>query len=280
MKRSIFSLLIVGICAIVGASQSLTVKRTITKTDRFDFGAGGTVAITGAPTGSIVISPADKNEIEIVATIELQARSENELNKLAEITGFVTEESISKTEILTIGTHSKQLLKKNKIKLPKDLSTLPFRVDYTIKVPRYTDLEIDGGIGDLNIKGVEGSILVNFVDANARIELISGAANIAVGKGSADIALASRGWRGRSANIQVGTGDLTMHLPTNLSADIDALVLRSGKIENSFPDLRPRDRKIKFTDKSIIAKAGTGGVQLKFGVGDGTLKIEPLTKPL
>jgi hypothetical protein len=53
-------------------------------------------------------------------------------------------------------------------------------------------------------------------------------------------------------------------------------VLRTGTIENSLPDLKQRDRKVAFTDKSIIAKAGSGGTEVKFTVGDGTLRLERL----
>ena len=278
MKKLFFLVLAIGFCTAAVSAQG--VKLTIIKTDRFDFGAGGTVVVSGAPQGSIKITPSQRNEIEIVANIELQAASEADIQKLAEITGFITTEDLGRTAIETIGTHTKQLLKKAGKKVPKNLANLPFRIDYEIKVPRYCDLEINGGIGDLVVQGVEGSMQINVVDSNAKIELISGAATIAVGKGSADVSLASRGWRGRSANIQLGTGDLTLHLPTNLSADIDAIVTRSGKIENSFPDLKPRDRKVTFTDKSILAKAGVGGISLKFGVGDGTIRLMPLTMSL
>lgn len=263
---------------IAGQTPQL-VKRTITKTDRFDFGSGGTVAVTGAPNGSIRITAGQKNEIEITATIELRAASTADLDKLADVTGFVTDESIGRVGIVSMGTHSKQMLKKARKKLPKNLFGLPFRIDYVISVPRYCDLEIDGGSGDLSIAGVEGSMRVNFLETNAKVEVISGAATVTIGKGSLNAAIGTRGWRGRSVTLQVATGDMTVHLPTNLSAEIDATILRTGKIENTFPDLKPRDRKIGFTDKAIFAKAGVGGAPLKFSVGDGALKTERLVLP-
>ena len=48
------------------------------------------------------------------------------------------------------------------------------------------------------------------------------------------------GW---NANIQLAKGDLTVRLPSNMSAEIDAIILQSGAIENMLPDLKPRDRK-------------------------------------
>lgn len=263
------------ICLFVTA-MSAQRSRTITKADGFDFGAGGTVAITGAPQGSITITGSQTNRIEIMATIELHARSDSDLDKLAEITGFVTDESMSRAVITTIGTHAKQLLKKAGKKLPKDLEGLPFRVDYVISVPKYCDLEIDGGIGNLNIKGVEGSLFANLIESNATVELVSGTSNLTIGKGSADVSLAAKGWRGRSASINLGSGDLTVHLPTNLSADLDAVVVKSGTIKNDFPNLKPRDRHTPFTDRTILAKAGVGGPSVKFSVGDGSLTLLPL----
>lgn len=255
-------------------------KRTITKTDRFDFGSGGTVAITGAPAGSIRIVGTQKNEIEITAEIEVEAANEADLAKLAEITGFATDESPGRTGIISIGTHNKLGLKELPKKFPKTLLGLPFRIDYIISVPRYCDLEIDGGKGDLSIAGIEGTMQINFLETKANIEVISGPTTATIGSGTVDISVGTHGWRGRAATIQVATGALTVRLPASMSSEIDASILRTGKIENALPDLKPRDRKMPFTDKSISAKANVGGAMLKFTVGDGTLKIMPLILPL
>ena len=272
--------MVLGLMISAAAQTPSPVKRTITKTDRFDFGAGGTIAITGAPNGSIEVIGSQVNEIEITAHIELQAASEGDLNTLAALTGFTTDESAARTGIITLGTHNKFGVKKLPKNFSKGLLTLPFSISYVVRVPKYSDLEIDGGKGDLLITGVEGSIRTNFLDSNARVEIIGGTTTITIGKGSADVSFGVKGWRGRSANIQVANGDLTVRLPSSLSADIDAVVLRTGSIENDFPDLKPRDRKIVFTDKSILARAGVGGVPLKFAVGDGKLRIEMLKVPL
>lgn len=280
MIRSI-SILVVLLGMFIGAAaQTPSVKRTITKTDRFDFRAGGTVAIAGAPSGSIQIIGSQVNEIEITAQIELQAANEADLNTLASVTGFTTDESNARTGIITLGNHNKFGLKKLPKNFPKGLLNVPFSVNYVVRVPKFSDLEIDGGRGDLVITGVEGSIRANFLESDAKIEVISGTAMIIIAQGSVDVSFGIKGWRGRSANIQVASGDLTVRLPSSLSAEIDAVVLRSGAIENEFPDLKPRNRKVAFTDKSIIAKAGVGGAPLKFAVGDGRLKLEMLRSPL
>ena len=117
---------------------------------------------------------------------------------------------------------------------------------------------------------------INFLDTNARVEVISGMMTATFGRGTAEVIFGTKGWRGRGAIIQMAAGDLKIGLPPNLSADIDALVLQSGSIENTFPDLKPRDRKVAFTERAVIAKAGVGGPQLKFTVGEGSLRLENL----
>lgn len=256
------------------------IKRTTTKTDRFDFGSGGTIIVTGAPSGSVKVIGSAKNEVEIVAEIEVQAASESDLTELSKITGFVTDESAIRTSVITVGVHNKFGLKKLPKNFPKHLMGLPFTINYTITVPRYSDLEINGGKGDLSIKGVEGSMRVNFIDSKATVEVIAGNTALTIGTGSLDLAFGVRGWRGRYADIQVASGDLNVWLPSNMSAEIDATILKEGVIENLIPDLKPRDRKVPFTERSIAAKAGVGGSPLKFVVGAGKMKIERLTNSM
>jgi hypothetical protein len=73
--------------------------------------------------------------------------------------------------------------------------------------------------------------------------------------------------------IQLARGDLTVELPPGFNADINADVLRSGQVENSYTELVPQER-TTFTPQSIKARAGAGGATLTFKVTDGTLKIK------
>jgi len=251
-------------------------KRTTTKTDRFDFGVGGTVIISGAPVGSIRVEGWKNREIEISAEIEVSANSEADLTRLSEATTFVLQESLGRTEITSVGTHDKKYLKQLDKKFPKQLIGLPFRIDYVIKVPHYSDLDIDGGIGDLEISGIEGNLKLNYLETNARINLVGGGTTAVFGKGTVELTVPSASWRGRFADVSLANGDMSVHLPGSMNAELDATILRTGKIENGLTGLKPRVRKEEFTDKSIVAKWGLGGIALKFTVGDGLLKIGTL----
>lgn len=254
------------------AQPAKLIKRTTYKTDNFEFGAGGTVTIVGAPQGSIEVEGWQKNEIEISAEIEMQGESEADLELLSQINGFTVDDGFGHVRILSVGTHDKSYIKKVKKKIPKKLLAMPFKIDYKIKVPFYCDLEINGGKGDLKLTNVDGVMRVKAAEGNAVLNLVGGAITATFGAGNVDVNISSRSWRGRFADIQVASGNLNVQLPQNFNAEIDASVLRSGKIESSITSLKPRNR-TKFTEKQISAKAGNGGAPLTFTVGDGTLKM-------
>jgi len=258
---------------LAGAQTPQLLKKTTTKTDKLDFGAGGTISIAGAPNGSIKIVGSSKNEIEITAEIEVQAANEADLSRLEAVTTFITQESTGRFSVITVGTQNKLGDKKLWKKFPKNLMGLPYRVDYTLSVPRYSDLEIDGGNGELTISGVDGTMRINYIETAAKIELIGGSTTGTFGRGTVEVTIAARGWRGRSVDLQMVKGDMTVQMPSIISADIDATILRTGRIENDMTGLKPRVRKAEFTSTSIVAKAGNGGIPLRFSVGDGTLKL-------
>jgi len=276
-QYALLSALLLAVFSIAAFSQTTSLqKRTTYKTDRFDFGVGGTLAISGAPVGSIRIEGWKNREIEISAEIEVQANSEADLAKLGGVTTFVLEESLGRTGIISVGTHDKKYMKRVGKKFPKQLLAMPFRIDYVIRVPQYCDLQVDGGRGDLTISGVEGTFKLNYLETHAKINLIGGGITAVFGKGTVDLTVPSSSWRGRFADVQLATGEMHVRLPNGLNAELDATILRTGKIENDYAGLKPRVRKAEFTDKSIVAKSGIGGIPLKFTVGDGTLKISTL----
>jgi hypothetical protein len=247
-------------------------KRTDYKTEKFDFGVGGMVSIVGAPHGSITIESWQNMEVEISAEITNEAATEADLAILSKVNGFIVDDGFGKIRIISVGSFDKKHVRKIDRKFPKHLIGAPFRIDYKIKVPFYTDLEINGGRGDFHLSNVEGTIRVNLLESNARFDLVGGLLDATIGSGVVDVNIASRSWRGRSTSVQLASGRLNVHLPLNFNANLDAEVLRSGKIENSYNFLKPRE-KTKFTDRQMFAKTGSGGVPLKFTVGDGTLAL-------
>ncbi len=254
-------------------SQKTMLKKTTIKTETMTFGVGGTLTILGAPNGSISVENWKRNELEITAEIEVEAANEADLALLSKTNGYILDDTFNSIKIISVGTHDKDYMKKVAKKFPKALLNLPWKINYTIKIPAICDVNITAGRGDLKISGIEGSIQLKALETNAILNLTGGSISAVFGTGTVNVNIASRSWRGRNADIQLASGTMNVKFPQNSNAQISAKILRNGVIENLMTNLFPLDR-TKFTEKSVVGKAGNGGAVLAFTVGDGNLKIE------
>lgn len=237
------------------------------------FGFGGTFTLVGAPRGSIHVEGWNKNEVEIAADIEVRANTEAELTQLAAVNTFVFDEDVNHLRVTTTGMNDKKYLRRVAKNFPKSLLTMPWKIDYHVRVPLATDLQIYAGNGTLDVSGVEGAIQIEGDDTTAHLALAGGVVKTVIGRGSIDLKINARSWRGSGAIVQVATGDLSVELPAGFNADVDATVLRNGRIENSYPEITPAER-VTQTDHFIKGRAGQGGAALSFTVGDGMLRIK------
>jgi hypothetical protein len=258
------------------APTAPTLKRTTTRHESRRFSYGSTLTVLGAPSGSVTIEAWSRSEVDITADIELQADTEEDLARLSQVNSFILDEDVNHLRIVTTGTHDKKFMRRAAKDFPKKLLSLPWKIDYHLRVPASLDLEIDVGRGAFSLTGVEGAIRFTAVESDAKLTLTGGSLIATVGRGSINLNLAARSWRGRGADVRLATGDLTIELPAGFSADINADILRSGQIENTYTALEPRERTTT-TPRSIKARAGAGGPILGFTVGDGTLRIKPIS---
>jgi hypothetical protein len=255
------------------ATAAPKLTRTTSRHEVRRFGYGSALTLLGAPAGSITIEAWPRSEVDITAEIELRADTEEDLALLSTVNGFVLDEDANRLRILTTGTHDKAFMKRAAKGFPKKLLGLPWKIDYRIRVPAITDIEIDAGRGPVILKGVEGAVTLNALEGDVTINPSGGLLRATVGSGKLNVSLSARSWRGAGADIRLATGELTLELPSGYSGDINADILRTGKIENEYSTLEPCER-TTFTPRSIKARAGAGGPQLSFTLGDGTLRIK------
>ncbi len=247
-------------------------KRIVSRSEKTTLGPGGTVTIMGGPTGAVTVEGWHKSEVEITAEIELQAPTEADLALLAQVNGFVMDESMATVSILTVGTFDKDYLKKKFKKFPKQLLNMPWKIDYIVRVPALSDLSITVGKGSLKIKGVEGAMQLKGAETDADLEFTGGSIIGTFGTGSVDLWINTRSWRGRSLQMQLAQGNMNVTFPASFNADIDASILRTGEIQNTYTPLKEREKN-KFNNKLIAGRSGNGGALLSFTVGDGVMKL-------
>jgi hypothetical protein len=247
--------------------------RTTRRREACRFSYGGTVTLVGAPRGSVTVEGWTQNEVEVTADIEWNAESEADLDQLAKVNNFVFDEDLNHVSILTVGTHDRAFMKKTDKNFPKKLLNLPWKIDYRLRVPANTDLEINAGYGPVKVASVEGAMKISATESETALTLTGGVVSATITAGNVLFAIPARSWRGSGADIRIATGVLNVELPPGFSGDIDADVLRTGKIVNTYEGLGPRE-KPGITERTVRARAGAGGAFFKFTVGDGTVNIK------
>lgn len=252
-------------------SRAPQLVRTTMKQEQRRLGHGGSVTIVGAPEGSITIEGWNRSEVTISADIQLRADTEQDLDRLAAVNGFVLDDDANHIRILSTGTHDKSYMKAAK-KFPKALLGLPWKIDYRIRVPATTDLEINAGRGPITLVGVEGDIRVSAAESETNLKLSGGVLSVTVAKGKVNLNIPEKSWRRGGADIRVAIGDVSLGLPPGFNGDVDAEILRSGQIINSY-GLEVRE-KPGITQQNAKARAGSGGAFFQLTVGDGTIDIK------
>jgi hypothetical protein len=255
----------------IAAPPAPLLTRTVSRHEVRRFGYGGTFTIVGAPHGSITVEGWSKNEIDLTAEIEVQGATEDDMAKMVAVTGFVLDDDSNHMSLLTVGMHDRDYMKRNAKNFPKGLLGLPWKIDYKLRVPQIVDVEINGGAGAISVSGVEGLFRLNSPQSEVSLSLAGRVANVTVGIGSINFVVPARSWRGAGADIQLAAGQLNVDLPAGFSGDVDADILRTGKIDNAY-GLEPRER-TSISERSVRGRSGSGGAYLKFTVGDGEIHI-------
>lgn len=248
------------------------IKRTTTRNEGCRLNYGGTVTLLGAPKGSIQIEGWQKSEVALAAEIELQAESEADLNLLAPLNNFAFDDDGDHLRIFTTGTHDRDFMKRAAKNFPKRLLNLPWKIDYRLKVPASTDIEIDAGHGPISLSGVEGALRINATEGEASLILTGGSVSVTLAAGNVSLSIPARSWRGSGVEVRLAAGVLNIDLPAGFNGDIDADVLRVGKIVNAHDGVLSRE-KPGITERIMRARAGAGGAYFKFLVGDGMVNI-------
>jgi len=274
-------LLVVAAVFFVSASPSVPqslpeiqlLTRSATRRETRRFAYGGTVTLIAAPRGAVTVEGWARSEVELVADIEIKGPTEADLDQLAAVNSFVFDEDMNHLSVLTTGTHDRAFMKKAAKNFPKRLLNLPWKIDYRLRVPINTDLEINAGHGPVKLSGVEGAMRVSATESETALTLTGGAVSATVTAGVITLNVPVRSWRGAGADIRIASGTINVELPPGFSGDIDAEVLRTGKIVNTYEGLAARE-KPGITERTVRARAGAGGAYLKFTVGDGTVNIK------
>ena len=141
-------------------------------------------------------------------------------------------------------------------------------------MPLSTDLEVNTGRGPISIASVEGNIQLSAAESEVNLSLAGGTLSVTIAVGKVNLSIPMRSWRGSGAELRVAAGELTIELPAGFNGDINADILRSGHIEDSYGALEERKTRGVNGPNQMRVTAGAGGAFFQFTVGDGTIYIK------
>jgi hypothetical protein len=254
-------------------SRTPPLVRTTMRHEQRRLAYGGTLTIIGAPEGSITIEGWPNTDVYITAEVQLRADTEEDLDQLAAVNGFVLDEDSNHLSILSMGTHDKAYMRRVAKKFPKTLLGLPWKIDYRIRVPAAIDLEINAGRGPITLAGIEGDIRLSAAESETNLKLSGGVLAATIIKGNVTLNILERSWRRGGADIRVAVGEVNLILPPAFNGDIDAEILRLGNIVDAYGGLEARE-KPGITAQKVKARAGSGGAFFQLTVGEGTINIK------
>jgi len=152
------------------------------------------------------------------------------------------------------------------VRAQKPQRTSPrWAVDFVLRVPAGTELELNGGVGNVALRDYVGCASVQVGTGSLSVESFSGMTFSAnVGVGDAVLAGLSCDW----AHIEVGVGKLDLRLTSDASYTVSAEVGMGGLAIEGFPGMQLEVSGFLGKQARGVLGSGAGNLQLKVGVGD------------
>lgn len=241
------------------------VQRSETIEREVPAGYGTVVTVTAGPHGGVQVSAWRERKVRVEARIELNAPTEADLALLAKVIGVSVEPNPTSIKVTTKGPHDKKWMKGVK-DFPKQLLTMPWRIDYVVWVPEYTSLSVEVSDGETLVEGISGIISVANTHGDIRLTNISGATQVTASAGSLTIATRDRSWRGGNFN-GAASGDIVFTAPDRFSGLFD--LAAPGGVTMILPDER-KSLGPEFKDNvgaggSSVTLVSGGKIEVSFG---------------
>jgi len=205
--------------------------------------------VDGAANGGIHVKGWGRSEISISARVTVRADGdENRAERIAR-----------EIEIDTNG--------QIKASGPRSERNKSWSVEYRIKVPHQTDLELHAINGGISIADVRGEIDAETTNGGLNLSSLAGDVRGRTTNGGLDIQLEGQHWSGKGLNARSTNGGVKLAVPENYSADLSLSTVNGG-MHLDFPVTVSGQ-----IDKKIHAKIGKGGAPIKVSTTNGGVRL-------
>jgi DUF4097 and DUF4098 domain-containing protein YvlB len=260
-KRIRFGVLIL-VLGSVGILVGSTVRKEFKKT--FDFPPGREVTVKNT-NGIISVEPWDRASVEVFAEIEVKAGSRRDAEAFME-----------KVEILIDKRHDRLSVETEYPRIRGGDSIWDWifggrkpqvKVDFWIRVPSRTDIDLKSTNGRVEARDVEGKTHLRTTNGQIEAEGMKGSVDAHTVNGGIRVELTEVN-RDGEMSFHTTNGGIKLYLPEDVRADIEASTVNGG-ISTDFP-LEVRGR---FNRKRIRGRINGGGGLIELHTVNGSIRI-------
>lgn len=143
-------------------------------------------------------------------------------------------------------------------------------VSYEIFVPQNTDVTLKTHNGGMTIADVRGQIHFDAVNGGVHLKRVAGDVSGQTVNGGIQVELAGNTWDGRQLEVSTRNGGVTISLPSNYSAHLQAETTNGG-IHSDFATTAPvTNERARMVDSSI----GSGGPLIHVTTTNGGVNVK------
>lgn len=176
----------------------------------------GKLDVTGE-NGGIHVLGEDRNNVVIEARVEGRAGSKEDARSILEQVQVTANGGVVRDQ----GPHSL-------------LGNRGYTVSYTIHAPRQLSATLKTMNGGIELRHLTGDLDFDTVNGGVELADLAGDTHGSTVNGGLDISLSGSQWQGQGLNVHTTNGGVTLNLPDNYSAHLEAGTVNGG-IELGFP---------------------------------------------
>jgi DUF4097 and DUF4098 domain-containing protein YvlB len=152
---------------------------------------------------------------------------------------------------------------------PESVNNSGWSVSYEIFVPQTTDLTLKANNGGITISDVRGQIHFDGNNGGVNLKRLAGDVTGATRNGGVQVELAGAMWDGRQLEVSTHNGGVSVAMPSNYSAHLQAET-QGGGVHSDFPvmlESNARPRKLDFN-------VGSGGPLIHVTTTNGSVNFK------
>jgi len=253
--------IVLGLLIVVGTAFSRTVTKEFDKT--VDLAANGAVNVKNV-NGKICVESWDKDKVHINAVIEVKSSSSQRAEEFIEQVEIKVEKN---GDELYIQPEHPKARGEDFFKMLLGSRNPSVQVDFTIKVPRNAQVDLNSVNGSIEILALKGLAKLQTVNGKITAQEMHSAVDAGTTNGGIQIEI-NESNISDDMRLHTVNGSISITMPKTTAADLSMSTV-NGSIHTDFP----LQLEGMWSNKNVDGKINGGGKKISLGTVNGSISI-------